>query len=85
MYENETNINSKLHDAASDVVCNFLKGLRHSHLSHMLDSNLFDKIAAFEKAYHISVAREAIEKYVNFLVYFQNMTFDVSSYIVLDL
>lgn len=65
-FENESNMNSKLHDAASDVVCNFLKGLRSSHLNHILDRNLFNEIAAFEKAYHISVAKECTEKSMNY-------------------
>lgn len=62
MYENESCIESKLHDAATDLLCNILKTLRGGGASSILDVNLCTKIAAFEYAYHMSVACESTEK-----------------------
>lgn len=66
VYENESCIESKLHDAATDLLCNILKTLRGGGASSILDVNLCTKIAAFEYAYHMSVACESTEKSKNY-------------------
>lgn len=63
MYKNSSCIESKLHDAATDLLCNVFKILRSPEANCVLDRNLCEKIAAFENAYHISVACESTEKY----------------------
>ncbi len=64
MYERSTNIESKIHDAATDLLCCVLRSLHDRDAACLLNSNLLSKIAAFESAYHTSVARESEEKYV---------------------
>lgn len=62
MYDRPVNIKSKLHDAASDLMCTLLIGLRNPPFDDVFNMNFISKIANFENAYHISVAREDEEK-----------------------
>jgi hypothetical protein len=72
IYDTSSTIESKLHDAATELLCNVLRALRGPDSDCVLDINLYTKIAAFESAYHTAVARENIEKYVH----------DVTSYLI---
>lgn len=62
IYETSSTIESKLHDAATELLCNLLRALRGPDADSILDINLYSKIAAFESSYHAAVARENIEK-----------------------
>lgn len=62
MYDRSVNLKSKLHDAASDLMCTILHGIKSSLFDDVSNVNLISKIADFENAYHISVAREDEEK-----------------------
>ena len=62
VYETSSTIESKLHDAATELLCNILRALRGPDADCVLDINLYTKIASFEPAYHTSVACEDIEK-----------------------
>lgn len=69
MYDSPPNIQSKLHDAASDLLCTILQGIKSPPDDDVSNINLISKIAAFENAYHMSVAREDEEKWVRLILF----------------
>ncbi|XKL63826.1 hypothetical protein PGB90_006190 [Kerria lacca] len=73
IYEAPTKIESRLHDAATDLLCCVLRCLRDSQANNILNVNVFSKIAAFENAYHSSVARESTEKSQNYCRIFSEL------------
>ena len=79
------NVDTKLHDAATDCICSVLQCLEENDNESQFEIDIFKSVGALEKYYHFSVANEDDEKMMNFCRIFTELAFTYLSKILVYL